>query len=257
MPRRLHLLVALLSALMIIGCQGSPIAPALTDPKEILTRSILSLKDARTVELTGSFTGAVTAAQLGNLDLSAVKLSGALDVPNNKAKLLLDAPSLLGTRIDAIVVDKALYLKVAGLLAGFAHASADKYTKSALPQSSTDPLSNMADIAQAVTRLKQALDALPNAPTRGADEKCGDQDCYRVTLKLTAADIKALNLSALTAAPNGDLTVDLWSRKNDLRPAKLALSDATPDHGTFGITLEFKYDGSVTIEAPPADQIAP
>jgi hypothetical protein len=260
MSRRFLVLLTLISTLMVIACQGSPAAPALTDPKDILSRSILSLKDVKTVELTGAFTGKFKGgAQLGDIDLSTIKVSGALDVPNKKAKGSIDAPTILGTKVDALLIDKAAYVKIAGPLAAFAHMSADKYTKSEIPESSADPLSNAADVAQAVQKLNEGLAALPNPPTKGANEKCGDQDCYHVTVKMTAADLQKLNPdpSAATAGMNGDLTIDVWSRTNDLRPAKLTVSATTPEQGTFGATFEFKYDGSVSIDAPPADQIAP
>jgi hypothetical protein len=258
MPRRFLALLALISTLMVIACQGSPAAPALTDPKDILSRSILSLKDVKTVEVTGAFTGSFKAgAQLGNLDLSTIKLNLALDVPNKKAKAVLDAPTILGTKVDAVVIDKALYVKIAGPLAALAHVTADKYTKSDIPESSSDPLSNAADVAQGVQKLNEGLAALPNPPTKGANEKCGDQDCYHVTVKMTAADLQKLNASASAAPMSGDLTLDVWSRTNDLRPAKLVLTAATADQGTFGATFDFKYDSSLTVEAPPADQIAP
>jgi hypothetical protein len=258
MPRRFLALLALISTLMVIACQGSPAAPALTDPKDILSRSILSLKDVKTVEITGAFSGAFKAgAQLGDIDLSTIKVNAALDVPNKKAKGTFDAPTILGTKIDALLIDKALYVKIAGPLAALAKVTADKYTKSDIPESSSDPLSNAADVAQAVQKLNEGLAALPNPPTKGANEKCGDQDCYHVTVKMTAADLQKLNASASAAPMNGDLTLDVWSRTNDLRPAKLVLTAATADQGTFGATFDFKYDGSVTIDAPPADQIAP
>jgi hypothetical protein len=257
MPRRLLALLALISVFAVMACQGAgPAAPQLSDPKEILTQSLLSLKNVKTVEITGSFTGAVKAAELGgNLDLSTIKVSAAMDIAAKKAKLLLDAPTILGTKIDAIVVDKAAYLKIAGPLAAMAGASADKYTKSDLPESSADPLSNATDVAAAVDELKKGLDALPTPPTKGADEKCGDQDCYHVTLKVTSADLAKIDPS--TAAMAGDVTLDMWSRKSDVRPAKIAVTIASPEQGTFGATFEFKYDTSVTIDAPPADQVAP
>jgi hypothetical protein len=260
MPRRFLALLALISTLMIIACQGAPAVPALTDPKEILSRSLLSLKDVKTVELTGTFTGAVKAGdQLGTIDLSSVKLNAASDVANKKAKLTLDAPTILGTKIDALVVANALYVKIAGPLAALAKVSADKYTKSDIPQSSSNPLTNAADIAKAVDQLNKGLAALPNPPTKGANEKCGDQDCYHVTVKMTAADLQKLNpdTSGSTAGMSGDLSIDVWSRTNDLRPAKLTLSAVTAQQGTFGATFDFKYDGSITVDAPPADQIAP
>ena len=94
-------LVAIL-AIVLAACSSSASqAPALTDPKEILTKTATSLADVKTVEMTGSFNGSVKADQLGNIDLSTMTLSAAMDVPNKKAKVSLDAPTLMGTKLDA------------------------------------------------------------------------------------------------------------------------------------------------------------
>jgi hypothetical protein len=249
------LLLAIVASLsVVIAACGTtaPAAPALTDPKEILSTSVLSIKDVKTVEITGSFTGSVKAAQLGDIDLSSVKLSAAVDIPNKKAKFSLDAPTILGTKIDALLLDKVAYYKIAGPFAALLGGSADKYTKADVPTASGEPAANLNDVAASVAQLKAALDKLPTPPTKAADEKCGDQDCYHVTLKLSAADLKALDP---TASASGDVNFDLWSRKNDNRPAKIAFGVTTVDMGTFGMTLDIKYDVAVAIDAPPADQI--
>src|SRR4051794_7938649 len=79
--RRLALLplalVAVLS-LILTACAPTPAAaPALTDPKEIVTKGVTSLADVKSFEFTASFTGSVTAPQIGNFDLTSIKLAGA------------------------------------------------------------------------------------------------------------------------------------------------------------------------------------
>ena len=260
MTRRFALfLVALASAAIVLSACGAqaPAAPPLTDPKDILAKTVLSLKDIKTVEFTGALTGTLTSPSLGgNLDLSSVKMTGALDIANKKAKFSLDAPTLVGTKIDALLVDKVAYYKVAGALAGMMGGTAtDKFTKVPVPDSSSNPITTATDTAKVAAELQAGLDKLPTPPTKGADEKCGDADCYHVTLKLTAADIKAL--SPTTTATDGDFSLDVWTRKNDLRPAKLAITVTSTQTGTIGLTMDFKYDVTVTVDAPPADQIAP
>ena len=251
------MLVALAStASLVIGaCSSPPAAPALTDPKEILTQTVLSLKDVKTVEVTGSLTGTLEAAELGGtLDLSTVKISTAVDIPGQKAKINVDAPTIMGTKIDAVLVDGAAYYKIDGLLSSMVGGTPGKYTKTDVPKASggvTDP----AELAKQIDEFKAALDKLPTPPTKAADEKCGDQDCYHVTLKVTAAEIASLGGD--TSQFDGDVTADIWSRKNDLRPAKLSFSMTSSQFGTVGITFDLKYDVSVTVEAPPADQVAP
>ena len=259
MSRRFALILAALlttTSLVFAACQTAPAAPLLTDPKEILTETVVSLKDLQTVEFTGSFTGTVEAAELGgNFDLSSVKLSGALDVPNKKARFSLDAPTLLGTNIEALLVGDAAYYKIEGMLAGMVGATPGKYTKADVPESSGEPMTDPEEIAKAVDDIRAALDELPNAPTKGADEKCGDQDCYHVTITATADQLQELDPTG--GAASGDVTFDLWTRHSDRLPAKLSVSVDSPEVGTVGMTFEFRYGVSVSVDAPPADQIAP
>jgi len=230
-------------------------APALTDPKDILVQTVSSLKDVKTVEVVGSLTGKVEAAQLGgSLDLSSTTIAGAVDIPNQKAKLTIDAPSLLSTKVEAIVVDGFAYLKVDGMLAGLAGLPSGKYVKTAVPQESGKPMTNPSEIANQVDDFKAQLDKLPTPPTKLPDEKCGDIDCYHVQVVVTADELAKLSPEAAAQA-KGDYTLDVWSQKTDLRPAKISLSVKTDELGTIGATFTFKYDGTVDVTAPPADQV--
>ncbi len=257
MIRRLALLpIALVAVLSLVlaACSSTPAAPALTDPKEIVTKGVTSLVDVKTLEITGSFTGSVKAAQLGNFDLSTIKLDAAIDSTNKTAKLSLDAPTLLGTKIDALMVGGSAYYKVAGMLGATLHASADQYTKVAVPTASGDPAAAATDVTKIVAQMQAALTQLPSPLTKAADEKCGDVDCYHVSTVVTAAQAKALDA---TSTLDGDVTVDLWTRKSDYRPAKISLSLTSPTLGTFGMAFDIKYDVAVNVTAPSADQIAP
>ena len=258
MTRRLaHLPLVLFAVLAVVltACASTPpAAPALTDPKEIVAKGVTSLAQVKTFEFTGSFTGSVQVPQMGAFDLSTVKMSGAIDVTNKNLKFSLDAPTLMGTKVDAVVVGGTAYYKVSGALAMLTGGTADKYVKAEVPTASGDPIAAATDITKAVAEIQAALGKLPTPPTKGADEKCGDTDCYHVTMKLTEADLKALDP---TSTQKGDATFDIWTRKNDNRPAKLSFSATSPDMGTFGMVLDIKYDVPVSVAAPPADQIAP
>ena len=247
-------LFALLAVVAVVlgACSNAPAAPALTDPKEILAKTAESLTGVKTVEFTGSFTGSVKAQGLGDFDLSTVKIAGQADIPNKKAKVTVDAPSLLGTKLDAILIDMTAYVKIAGPLAVPLHMSADTWTKIEVPASSGNPVDAATNPSQAAQQIQDNLDKLPTPPVKGADEKCGDQDCYHVTIHASAADLKTLDP---TSSVNGDVTVDVWTRKSDYRPAKIGINATTVDMGTFGATFEFNYDMNVSIDAPPADQV--
>jgi hypothetical protein len=252
-------LLAIIASLAVVlaACGATPqaVAPALTDPKEILTSAVTSLKDVKTFELTSAFSGTVKVPNMGDFDLSTVKMTASVDIPNKKAKFSLDAPTLLGTKIDALAIGNTSYVKVSGALSAMLGGGGDKYKKTEAATPSGQPSADITDVVKMVADLKAALDKLPTPPTKAADEKCGDQDCYHVTTKVTAADLQALDPSA--GAVGGDVSVDIWSRKSDYRPAKIAFAATTAEMGTFGLTLEIKYDVGVAVEAPPADQIAP
>jgi hypothetical protein len=254
--RRAFLPIAILASLSLVlaACNSTPNAPALTDPRDIVTKGVTSLADVKSVEITGSFTGNVTAAQLGSFDLSTIKLAVAVDLASKALRFSLDAPSLLGSKLDAIVVGDSAYFKVAGGLAAALKGSADKYTKVPFPTGSGNPLAAATDIARLVADLQVELARLPSPLTKGADEKCGDLDCYHVSTTVTAAQAQAFSGSSTL---DGDVTVDLWTRKSDYRPAKISLSIASPTIGTLGMTFDIRYDVSVGVSAPPADQILP
>jgi hypothetical protein len=257
MPRRLLALLALLGALTLVACQGAPAAPALTDPKEILAQTVLSLQNVKTIQVKGDLTGTVQVPNSGALDLKGTTLSLDADIAGKKAHVNVSVPSFMGTSAEAIVLDKAIYFKMTGPLAGMLGADVTgKFKKSDVPEASGDPGQMVGDPTKAIAELKAELDKLP-APTKAADEKCGDQDCYHTVLKLTEKDIAALSSAAPTSDLAATLTFDVWSRKNDLRPAKLAFGADAGAQGSATMTFTFTYDQAVTIAAPPADQIAP
>jgi hypothetical protein len=252
MPRRLLIVIAFAASLAVVACTNTPAAPALTDPKDILVQSIASLQNVKTATIKGTFTGAVNAAEAGNFDLSSVKIDLALDVPAKKTRATVDAPTLMGTKLDLIVADGNTYLQIVGPLAALIGGDATgKYTKTAVgetvPDEATDP-------AKVIAELRKGVDQLPRAPEKLADERCGDQDCYHVRLALTGADLATLGAGE---AGIGNVSVDIFTRKNDLRPGRITFALDMGAQGNVGGTFEFTYDQGVNISAPPADQIAP
>jgi len=255
MIRRSPAVTLMLAALLAVvaACSSTPAKPALTDPKQILTEAVLSLKDVKTFEFTASFAGNMSAGQLGTMDLSTVKLSGAVDAAGKKASITFDAPTLFGTKLEARLVGNDAYYKVAGMLATMLPGSADKFTKVAgVATASNAPARDATDIAKVSADLKAGLDKLPNPPTKAADEKCGDQDCYHVTLAISPSDLPGV---PTTGVVSGNMVLDVLSRKSDYRPARLTMKVATPTAGEITMTFDLRYDVSVNVEAPPADQV--
>ncbi len=254
---RTALALAPLVVVLVGACQSAPAAPALTDPKEILSRSVATLKDVKTFHVDADVSGKVstsaasggTAAGAGQLDLAGTKGSLDVDVAGKKLRATGSAPALLNSSIDAIVLPDAIYYKIGGPF-----ATTDKYSKVAA-SSGDMPSAAPTDPAQAIAEFQAGLDKLPSPPTKLPDEKCGDTDCYHVQVKASAADLSALASAAPTQLTDGDVTVDVWTRKNDLRPAKVALAATSSSMGSLTLTLTMTYDVSINIVAPPADQV--
>ena len=159
------------TAVVLSACGPAPDvsgAPALTDPKEILSKSILSLKDVTTVEVSGNLTGTLEFSGLNDIDLSDGTVSAALDIPAGKAKVLLEIPGLIG--VDAIVAGGSAYYRLSGALALMFGGSGDKYTETATPESSDGPVTDPAGMARQLDDLLAQLDGLP-APTRAANDR--------------------------------------------------------------------------------------
>jgi hypothetical protein len=254
MLRRLTFLVAA-AAIVVGACTAAPAAPAISDPKEILTKSVLSIKDVKSFHFKAEVSGQVkldlsgTGSAGGALDLQGTTAEGDIDIANKKAKLSFGAPALFGVTGDLIQIGDDSYTKVSLL--------GDKYQKST--SESGDPGDVASDPQKLIAELNEFLNKPGIAPTKLADEKCGDKDCYHVALNLTSEQLgDSLPGGLASGAPDGSGTMDLWVAKDNLRPAKLGLKISAGDMGTVNVTVTFSgYDAPVTIEAPSADQIAP
>jgi hypothetical protein len=254
MLRRLAFLIA--GAAIVVGAcsSGAPAAPALTDPKEILTKSVTTLKDVKSFHLKADVGGEVKIDLTGQgsaggaLDLQGTTAEGDVDIANKKAKIAFAAPALFGVTGEIIQIGNDTYTKISLL--------GDKYTKTT--SEADDPAAAAGDPQKAIQELSDFLNKPGVAPTKLPDEKCGDKDCYHVQLTLTGEELGSVGgvIPGASGAPEGSGTIDLWVQKNDLRPAKLTLALDLEEMGNVNVTVAFSaYDVPVTIEAPPADQV--
>ncbi|MDP9482863.1 MAG: hypothetical protein M3P84_06535, partial [Chloroflexota bacterium] len=260
MPRRI-LFILVLAATIVAACGGSPTAPALTDPKDILLHAASSLQTTRTVHLkvtlagkldTGLITGKPTGARV---DLAGSTLEGDVDIAGREMKLSASVPALLGLSGELLVDAGTVYVRTS--LTGPKFQKLDPNAifggqplPSLPPAASPDPSA----VAAMIATLKAQLDQLP-APVKLADEKIGDQDCYHVQAKVTSADVP--QASGVMGDLSGAMTIDVWTRKSDYRPARLVIAVDGGTSGTATITVDLTgYDAAVTVDPPPADQLS-
>jgi hypothetical protein len=254
MLRRLAFLIA--GAAIVVGAcsSGAPAAPALTDPKEILTKSVTSLKDVKSFHMKADVGGEVKVDLTGQggaggaLNLQGTTAEGDVDIANKKAKIAFAAPALFGVTGEIIQIANDTYTKVSLL--------GDKYTKTT--SEADDPAAAAGDPVKAIQELTDFLNKPGVAPTKLADEKCGDKDCYHVQLTLTPEMLGDVSgaIPGASGAPEANGTIDLWVQKDNLRPAKMTLGMDLEEMGNVDVTVAFSnYDGAVTVDAPPADQV--
>jgi len=252
MSRRLPLVLGAAAAL-ILGACSAPAAPPISDPMEILTKAVEASQAAKTVHVKATVSGSMALDLTGQgagspLELTGTSLEGYVDIAAGNLKASFLAPALFGLSGEIIVVGGESYLKI-GLMG-------DKYQKSS---ASDSPVGDTGDPKKAIADLRKALADLPSPPTKAPDEKCGDQDCYRVSIAVPATDVGGILGDALgsgTPDLSGSGTVDVWVTRDDLRPARLAISADAGSSGKLTVTVEFtRWDGSVSISAPPADQV--
>ena len=272
MPRRLPALLAVV-AIVVAACSGtssSPAAPALSDPRAIMTSAASSLQNLKSVHFKlavsghinpgvvtggGSDASPAPGASPALLDLSGTTVEGDLDVTDRSVQVAVSVPTIFGLTANVVEVGGVAYIKSSLTGALYEKLDTTAFT-SALPipslgvAGSPDPAAASAMISQ----LDAELAKLPQ-PTKLADETVNGQDSYHVQEKVASTDVP--QASGLLGSATGALTVDLWTSKADLRPSRLVvLIDAGSD-GSLTLTIDLtNYDAAVTIAPPPANQVS-
>ena len=250
MHRRFLALPALLVVAVLVAgaCGGS--TPALTDPSEILTKSVAALQDVKTVHLEATVEGTLKLDLSGTGQASPVALTGTklamdIDAEDSSGTLSLEVPALLGMTVDAIMVGGDTYTRTS--------LTGDKYQKgssgdSDIPVDATDPEQSLKDLEAWLK--KPEVD-----PTKEADASCGSKTCYQVKIDLTAEELQAL---IPEASDIGDAAIVLivLVEKDTLRPASMALEVSSGEFGELSVSLTLsKWDAALDISAPPADEV--
>ena len=261
MPRRFLFVVALVATLLA-ACGGTATQPALTDAKDILAHGVSSLQGLKTVHIKATLSGKVdpgalsgTAGSGVTMDLSGSTLEGDLDVADVEGKFTVSIPALLGFSAELVSTGGTAYVKTSLSPDGKYHKVDTSSITSGLPLPSlpTAASPDPSAVAAAIDQLKAQLDKLTTPPTKLADEKIGDQDCYHVQFKISAADMP----EASASLGSGSITVDVWTRKSDYRPARITLAVDAGAQANLAATVDFTtYDAPVTVSTPPADQIS-
>jgi hypothetical protein len=262
MSRRTPTFLALAAtlALALGACQGASStssAPALTDPKEIVSAALKSTEAAKSVHLDLRLDGTVSVAlpiaggTATPVNLNGTTASADIDFAKPAAKATFAVPAMLGLAGEVIAIDGKVYLKTT--------ITGPLYQESAASSAPLDPSA----AGGVITNLDALLSKEGVKLTKGDDVTCGSAQCYTVTADLTPEDLGTNAASSLGGLPV-DLTgasLALTIRVEKDLPNHLAGVDAvvTMKDGTK-LTVDMtasKWDQPVTVTAPPADQVKP
>jgi hypothetical protein len=250
-------LTALAVAAVLVAACGGPSAPLLTDPTEIVTAALTSTEAAKSVHIDATVDGTMTVTVPGAGGAAApFKLDGTtaaadLDIAGSAAKVTFNAPALFNLAGELIVVDGKAYLKTT--------LQGEKYNVIDLGQTvPVDPSNPAGGLVDALGDflLKPGVD-----PVKGDDVACGSKQCYTVKADLTAEELAALGVGAAAGLPvdltGASLAVTVRVEKDlphHLAGVTLVVTTADGNAVTLDAILS-RWDESVTITAPPPDQI--
>jgi hypothetical protein len=259
---------AVVLALAAAGCNNdspTPSPSAVTDPNEIVALSLTNLETAAfhvegtiagsvKVSAIGALMGGLPIGLSGSIKLDGSTLNGDVDMPRQALHVKAVFPSLFGLSVDAIVSDGYAYFK--GPMPGA------KYSKTKLSGSmitaSASPDAELA-FSAAVEEFKSQLEAGGATATLAGRETIDGRDAQHlivtVPAELSSQLWAALGLTASGVAVTMD-PVDYWVYVDTQQPAKVRLKVSSADLGNLDVTLTLtKYGQSVSIQAPPADQV--
>lgn len=258
--RRLGRLLGVLAtaSILVAACGGSN-APALTDPKEIVTAAVRTAQAAKSVHVDATLDGSIkadlsgTGAPGAEVALTGTTAAADVDLTAGNAQATFAVPALLGLSGELIQIGETSYVKTS--------LTGDKFQiqkAGALPINPASPGTSKSVVDSVGEMLSQpGVD-----PVKGDDVACGSTQCYTVKIELTPSEIQALGGGgpAASALPidlgAASLNLTVRVEKDSTRLAGIAATVSMGDQGSLTIDLTFsKWDQAVTISAPPADQV--
>ena len=210
--------------------QRAPAAPALTDPKEILTKSVTHAQGRQVHPPHGRRerrrqAGPDRDRQAGRPGPQGHERRGRCRHRQQEGAHQLHARRRSSASPADIIVDRQRHLHKGQPARAEVHEVDVDEQRTTRARCATDP-------QKTIDEINKFLNTPGVAPTKQADEKCGDKDCYHVSMNLTERAARRRHAAGLAPAPpTGTGTVDVWVQKNDLRPAKVTIAANAGDQG--------------------------
>jgi hypothetical protein len=247
MHRRAFAVSSLLMAVAIATGACAPASPGIEDPSEILAKAVESLGDAKTVHLEAGVEGKInfdpTGLGGGEITLGGTELTADVDLENSNLAAKVEIPAMLGLTAEVIVLDDETFTRTS--------LSGNKFMRSPLTDVGlpVDPVASL-DV------LVAFLERPEISPEKLGDASCGSESCYQVKVDLSTADLQALVPQGVVNFSDAQVIITVLVERDSLRPASFVIQAGATEMGELTITLTLsKWDESLSISAPPADQI--
>lgn len=252
--------LAMLTTLLVGACNSTPPVVELTDPKEILTKSVATIQKAKTFHFDATVDGTLNIDMFGagegtEIALEGTSAQGDLDLAGKNMRITAAVPAFLGLRAEVIVVGEDTYTKTSLSGAKFKKSSTSSSAEE-LPVDATDPTKALGDFATFLAKPEIA-------PTKGPDVDCGNATCYQVLVELTADELAALSSPAPSATASaspfeGTVNITVTINKSTLQLYSITADMTDPKQGELSLVATFtKWDAPLTISAPPAEEVEP
>jgi hypothetical protein len=235
------------AAFALAACTG---APAITDPKEIVTQGIQATTALKSFHLSLAVDGTFKApGSGGSFALNGTSLEGDFDLIGKNLQVTFAVPALLGLTGDVIVLGTDTYLRTS--------MTGETWSKSTT--ASGDPISGAMDPATAVEKVRSFLATQGVVAEKLDDVQCGDRSCYAIRLTIPAALLADTGtpVGMDPAAILGDaLVLNLRFDREKLWLSEISTHVASASTGDFTATLTLsKFDEAVTVSPPASDQV--
>ena len=236
------------ATLLLAACGG--VAPAITDPKEIVTTGLEATAELTSVHVVLSVDGTATIPDLGGeLNLAGTELDGDIDLENERAHLEFSVPSMLGLTGEIIQLGEDSYMKTSLTGAMWSKSTADE----------GGPVSEAMDPQGQLDEVREFLDKDGVQVEKLDDTDCGERTCYAVRMTVPA-EVLAESAEGSDVDPGElvgeDLVLNLLFDRQEgwLTEVSTELSPESVGELTLTLTLS-DFNQPVEVEAPPADEV--